>query len=593
MKRFITHAGKSASTSDGIENTAHYKIGVVIYALIVGVVVAIISGCYEISFTFLARFWHEQNILLIGVPRWILYALGTFLACPILYFIIQKIPEKRQHNPADLIAGIHINNGEIDARASLLSALASVFSIGFGFSVGYYAPTVQLGAGAGYLLHRFKWISPAYYYISIGAGTAAAIAAIFHAPIGAVIFVHEVLLRFFSIRAFAPITIAAVTSYVVSHKLFDKVIFFNIPSQYLPDTSTYFMAAAAGISAAIVGILMIRAIMRLQQYNKNRNHGLIKQLFIAATITAAIISFVPEVAGSSLSSMQQVITGNHFSLLILVVIFIAKLLATSIAFGFGVPGGIFGPTIFIGAALGGLLSGVVLIFFPTLYEAQQIIIITTMAAMISAVLGAPIAMIMITVEITGEFQIISVVMLAVVMANITAYRFMESSSFFDLQLKSRGFDIDVGRDQLYTENRNISELISDDYLSINEQTPLLEAEQLMMQAKKNIAFAVDDDNNLRGQVRLVDIEYYRREVDINEDNPVTIKAVTHTNIRKIYGATSIWQAMQEMTHSHVNFIPVVDGENNPKLLGVIYNNALVSQYLTFIHQLRNQENATR
>ena len=124
-----------------------------------------------------------------------------------------------------MITGIHINNGKIDEKSSFLTVIASIFSIGFGFSVGYYGPTAQLGAGTGYLFHRLSAIKPSHYYVSIGAGTAAEIAAVFHSPIGAVVFVHEVLFRFFSIRAFAPITIAAVTSYIVSSKIFDKLIF--------------------------------------------------------------------------------------------------------------------------------------------------------------------------------------------------------------------------------------------------------------------------------------------------------------------------------------------------------------------------------
>lgn len=586
-------AKTSASSDDNHQSIAQYGVGVVVYAIFLGCVVALIAGSYEFSFRWLARLWHEDSRLFDYFPQWLVYAIGTFIACPILYFIIARIPEKRQHNPADLITGIHINNGRIDAEASLLTALASVFSIGFGFSVGYYAPTVQLGAGAGYLCHRIKWLAPAHYYISIGAGTAAAIAAIFHSPIGAVMFVHEVLLRFFSIRAFAPITIAAVTSYIVSSQLFDKMIFFDIPAHYAPTPPVYLVAAGAGVLAAFIGISMIRIIMRVQQFNRQRQWGSMRQLLIAAALTGGIIAVIPEVAGSSLDAMNQVLGGGTFALSLLLLIFIAKGAATMIAFGFGVPGGIFGPTIFIGAALGGLVSGVIQMLFPDLVASHEIIIITTMAAMISAVLGAPITMILITVEITGDFHIISVVMLAVVMANITAYRFMGTSSFFDIQLKSRGFDFEQGRDQIYMENRSISELISKDYLAIHESTSPEEAEKQMLAAHKNIAFVVDDDHYLRGQVRLVDIEFYRRETPDDSDNPVTLSAVTYTNISTVYRATSIWQAMQEMTHANVNLIPVVDGENNPTLLGVVYNNTVIAQYLSFIHQLRTQENAVR
>ncbi len=589
-------SNKPPSTADSVfsflrAQVAQSGIGVVLYAILVGFIVAVVADYYEIIFRFLATLWHENNFQ--HIPTWIRYLSGTFFACPILYFIISRIPEKRQHNPADLIADIHISNGEMNSKAALLSVLAAIFSIGFGFSVGYYAPIVVLGASIGFLLHRLHWISPRYYFISIGAGAAAAIAAIFHAPLGAVIFIHEVLFRFFSIRAFAPITIAAVSSYVASSKLFDKTAFLDVPAHYVANTMTYVVAAVGGILAAVVGIAMIRGIARLQRFNQQRQYGMLKKLFIAATVTAIIITLLPDVAGSSLQAMQEVIINSQLTLGLLALIFLGKLLATTVAFGFGVPGGIFGPTIFIGAALGGLIAGFVSLMLPDLIDSQQIIVITTMAAMISAVLGAPIAMIVIISEMTGDFHIISVVMLAVVMANITAYRFMGTSSFFDIQLKSRGLDVEAGREQVYAEHHSINRLVSDDYLSINEQTELSTAEKILLNAQKNTAYIVNDEGNLLGLIRMVDIRYHLRETHTHTDSAPTVMTVARKDITKIYRASSIWQAMKEMTHNNVNFLPVIDGENNPKLLGIVHHNTLIAEYLTFVRQLKNEQNVSR
>ncbi len=580
---------------------AQSSIGVVIYAILVGVIVALVADFYEIIFRFLARLWHENDFLSVHIPTWARYVSGTFFACPILYLLINQIPAKRQHNPADLIADIHINNAQINTKAALLSVLAAIFSIGFGYSVGYYAPIVVLGGAIGFLLHKLPWIHPRYTFISLGAGAAAAIAAIFHAPLGAVIFIHEVLFRFFSIRAFAPITIAAVSSYVVSSKLFDKAIFLDVPTHYIANTMTYIVAAIGGVLAAIIGIAMIRGISRLQQFNQSRQYGIMRQLLFAAGITAIIITLLPEVAGSSLQAMQNVIISNQLTLGLLALIFIGKLLATTVAFGFGVPGGIFGPTIFIGAALGGLIAGIFTWFFPDVIDAQQVIIISTMAAMISAVIGAPIAMIVIVIEMTGDFQIISVVMLSVVMANITAYRLMGTSSFFDIQLKSRGLDFEMGREQLYAEHHSITKLINDDYLAIENDTELSVAEQILLDNHKNIAYVIDDEGTLLGQVRMVEIRYHQLEVhhatDSNIDNneviTPTVMDVLEPDVTKIYRACSIWHAMEEMTHNNVNFLPVVDGENNYTLLGVVYQNDLIAEYLQYVHQLKNQKNVSR
>lgn len=566
----------------------HLGLGVIIYSALLGAGVALVASSYEIGFKYLAILWHEDNILINYVPKWLLYAVGPFLAGPILYFIISHIPEKRAHNPADLITGIHVDNGRINAFAALLTAIASAFSIGFGFSVGYYAPTVQLGAGLGAVFHRLKWIRPIHAYISVGAGAAAAIAAIFHSPIGAVVFVHEVLFRFFSIRAFAPVTVAAVASYVVSSELFDKVVFFDVPKHYIPGTITYVAAAIAGMLAAVVGMSMLNFILRLQRFNKNSQRGLNAQLLIGAAITSVLIVSVPQVAGSDLLAMQDVLMGGVFSFTMLAGIFFAKFLATTVAFGFGIPGGIFGPTIFIGAALGGLVADTFILIYPEVAAAQQILIITTMAAMISAVLGAPIAMILIVVEVTGDFEIISVVMLAVVIANVTAYRFMGTSSFFDIQLKSRGFDFDAGRDQLYAEHHGISELITDDYIPIAPETDLATAEQLLIEAGKTAGYVVDIDGNLLGRITLVDVEFYRKKTPAVEN----IGEIIDTQPMVLYRNASIWQAIHQMCDSNSRCLPVIDGENNPKLLGVVYTQKLMTRYFDVLKTLRDEENVT-
>lgn len=579
---------KKADNHPQSQHLVRGSLGMVIYAFLLGTMVALVAGGYEYSFSMLAKLWHDENSLLDYLPTWAFYLSGPFLAIPILYFLLKRIPERRQHTPTDLITGIHIHSGKINALAALYTAIASVFSIGFGFSVGYYAPTVMLGAGLGSLTHAFRWIRPVHLYVSVGAGAAAAIAAIFHAPIGAVVFVHEVLFRFFSIRAFAPITIAAVSSYVISGLLFDKVVFFNIPAHQTPATSTYLLAAVAGVIAALVAAGMIRAIGSIQQQAKQRQWSVMRQLLQAALLTAVLTAWVPQVAGSNLQALHQVIAGNQFALSALFVIFIIKWSSTSFALGSGVPGGIFGPSIFIGAALGGVLAETATWLLPNLLVQHEILIVTTMAAMLSAVLGAPIAMILITIEITGDLQIISVVMLSVVMANITAFRLMGTSSFFDLQLKARGFDIDAGRDKMYAENHSIKPLIKAVELTIKIDNDLQQAEQKLLEKNSNLSYVVDADENLLGQVRLVDLERCRSHKDEQKFN---LASIVQTEIPTIYQTTSVWQAMQQMKESKIGYIAVVDGQSNPKLMGVVHNRDLMAYYFEQMQALRSREAA--
>ncbi|MPV85211.1 chloride channel protein [Ostreibacterium oceani] len=581
-------------------STLQNSLGIIVFSVLLGAVIAIITAGYEFAFIHLSVYWqalteHLSQQLSQQLPQWIsinqslIYATGPFLAVPFIYLLINRIPEKRQHNPADLITGIHTNQGKINASACVLGAVASIFSIGLGFSVGHYVPSVQLGAGIGYWAHKVKWIHPQFVHISLGAGAAAAIAALFHAPLAAVLFVHEVLFRFFSVRAFAPITIAAVTAYTISHYFFERTIVFDMGAAFTPIPSHYLFAAIAGAVAALVGIFLIRSILHVQRFCHQRQISHVRQLLIAASITALIIAFYPQIAGVNTSAQQQIIQAELTLVSILLVLFVLKFIATVAAIGFGVPGGIFGGAIFIGLALGGLLVTLVNTYSPYQIQDPQILILTTMAAMLSSVLGAPITMIVITIELTGNFHIISVVMIAVVIANIVSFRFMGTSSYFDVLLKSRGFDVDAGRDQRYAETHSIYSLISHDQLSIDQATSLKQAETQMADNNAETAFVIDEDNNLLGELHFLDLKLFQ----LDHPDDTDLVAATNPADNHLYPTTSVWQALQAMKKTNAPFLPIVDGENNPVLLGVLHQQALFDYYFDMLTMLRDQENATQ
>lgn len=572
-----------------------FSLSMAICSIGLGSAVGLIAGTFELSFKTISLFWQNYQIDFLPLPPWVIYAIAPFLALPLLYVILRFIPEQRPHNPADLIAAIHINRGAISLRSSLLTVLGAVISLSFGFSVGYYAPTLQLGASAGALLNRagnklqrFKKQQAQPSFIHVAAGGAAAIAAIFHSPIAAVVFVHEVLLRFFSVRAFAAITLSAISAYLVSSHFFHKAIFFSVPSHYASDLKTYVFAAVFAVIAALFGTLLIKSIMLIQAQSNRFQLGLFSQLVIATVIIASLVGFFPEIAGSNSLMMQQVLNAKPFGFAFLALILLVKFIATVSALGLRVAGGIFGPTIFLGATLGSLCAEVGVLIFPELAFSRDVLVITTMAAMITSVIGAPISMILIVIEITGNFHLISVVMLSVVVANLVDYVLMNSSSFFDILLKTRGMDFDSGRDKVFAEHKGIVELITEEYLTFTPNQKAQECEQLLLQHKQEMAFVVDDNHNLLGQVRLLEIER------ICKENPeAIIEEVQEQPLEILYRNTSIWQAMKQMYNANNRELAVIDGENNPKLLGVVYPKVLMASYFSYLEALRSSENLTK
>ncbi len=564
------------------------NFGILLFAILLGLFVSIGAGLFELAFSRTALFiagLSKQG----GIQSIILSIIMPLIGGVIIYFFIKNTKEKRQHNPADIISGIHIYKGKLDSKTCSLSIFASLSSLGFGFSVGHYAPIVVLGSIIGSLFFKLKAIAPIYIHISIGAGAAAAIAAIFHTPIAAVIFVHEVLFRFFSVRAFAPITIAAVTSYISSNYFFGKDILFPTVKHFQPEPAIYLLVAFSAIIAAIIGITFIKSVLKLQKISNNLSYSIRTKIIISALTVGIISIFIPEILGNSQATLKSVLSGENFALKALLYIFVAKIIVTTICIGMGIPGGIFGPAIFFGALVGSIISISFDMAFPGLISNTDIIVITSMAALASSVLGAPITMILIVIEITSDYQITSAVMLAVVIANITSFRFMGATSFFDMQLKARGFDMDVGRDQIHLQNRNITKFISDKFIKIIENTSYSEAKQRLIEANDNNAYIVDDEGNYLGVLSLIEIE-----IELQSDiNKIINREDISLERPVLYQANSVWVSIQRMEDFQGKHIAVIDSENNPKLLGVIYEKDLIHNYLDTAKRLRLEENATK
>ena len=191
-------------------------------------------------------------IATVGVP-----ALGGLVVGVLHRFI----PERRSHGPPDIIRSVQTMDGRIPARSGFLSALASVVSLGAGASVGQYGPLAHLGATLGSLVARVSRDSRWMATVGVGCGVAAAISTAFNAPIAGIVFAHEVILRHYSLRAFAPITVAATMGYVVANVVFERPPLFRVEAisvGFAPEVLGFILIGAAG---AFVAVLYMRAIL--------------------------------------------------------------------------------------------------------------------------------------------------------------------------------------------------------------------------------------------------------------------------------------------------------------------------------------------
>ena len=503
----------------------------------------------------------------------------------IVGLIVVRISDKRPHNPSDVLAAIQCNLAErsLKTKDSILSIIASTLSLGAGASVGQYGPIVHLGAFIGY---RLPWLGKLDPKLCIGCGVASAIATLFNAPIAGVVLVHEIFLRHYSLRAFAPITVASSTGFYIANHIFQRKPLFEIAVAPL----TYVLEFFAFVIVGIVGALLAVAFMRLLiTFSSLARHTPVPQPvkpMLAGLVLGLVATQVPDVLGIGADTLDYALTPGGFTPQELAIILVAKLLMTALCIGFGFAGGVFSPALLLGVLYGALAGFGVDWLLPNEHSAIANYAIAGMAAFTSPVIGAPLATIIIVFELTRSYELATVVMVSVVFSNVVSYHLF-GRSLFDYQLKYRGYDLDMGRAEMLLEHSTIKPLICDDFTRCDGETTLNRVRNSLSRNGHSDAHIVDPNGVYLGMVSLSDI------VNLEENHDICLEKVSShlkANALSFEATMSVKHAMEIMEDFVGESIPVVETDTG-RFLGVVYESSLIKVYIQQVRDLRDEENS--
>jgi len=469
----------------------------------------------------------------------------------------------RWHGPADSIYAAHRTDNELDVKAGLGSTLAAFVSASGGASVGQYGPLVHFGATIGSFVRQLTG-NRLTTDIFIGCGVAGAIAAGFNAPIAGVVFAHEAILRHFSVRAVTPIAVASITSAGVSKWLFgDSHAFAVVPPVSLVETLP--IALIAGPIFGIVAVLYMLAIRRSAQIAGASGRSPVQLLLIAAVLTGLVGMVLPEVLGLGTGAVLDMLN-LKMALTFLLIILVAKTVLTALCIGFGLFGGLFSPALFVGAAAGGSLHQILASLGITI--GGPVMVVCGMAAVASAVIGAPVTGILIMLEMTMSYEYALATMLSVVTAALIS-QYLYGHSFFDRQLLDRGIDIAQGRGHLEMMETSIDAIVSQDYLSAGTQDTKASVLPRMIAQGVSEGYVLDSGRfcgkfTLQALIPLEDNQSIMAAVDAD---PVFIK---HD--------ASILQAIEIASDFVGESIPIIDQDQH-EMQGVVTEGDIFSLYL--------------
>ncbi len=543
---------------------------------LIGAALAVVSNCFIIGAEYLGSQRENSRVLSLsyGDQSISLSSLLFLWVAAAAVFLIKKgLKIASWTGPADAIYAAHQAHQPLDIKQGFASTLAAFASAGGGASVGQYGPIVHFGATMGVWLKRFI-SSRLSYEIYLGCGVAAAISAGFNAPIAGVIFAHEAILRRFSVTAIAPITVASISASSLSNLWFPNTTTFEISAAVpsLSEVVPFLMMLAPVFSMiAIAFMLTLRYCSNWAERTKISPTVL---LFAGATACGLAGIWIPQILGLGISSMNQMLAGDY-ALTLLMIVLVAKILITAICLSSGLFGGVFSPALFIGVASGALAGQLLSIL--GFNDVATVITLSAMAAVSSAVIGAPLTAVMIVLELTHSYEYAVAAMMAVTLCSLITNRLF-GLSFYDRQLLDRGIDLTTGRDALALNQELIGDLASSDYVQVTLDTSGNELYEAL-QARGHTEAYVVSEGQLQGKVNI----YGALKTAAGP-----VSAAMDAYPVSLYTDQSLDYAMQKVSAFVGESLPVVDRATG-KLCGSLTEGALFQAIIALQRQARNPE----
>ena len=429
----------------------HHRLGLYILALLVGLA----SGLGAVLFRLGIDAWSR---LLSGADDYTesmgpsvgsLAALGTWflLVAPVLSgLIVGPLMSRLGRTPTGHgVAGVIWSTRHGDGTMAPLPALAmttsSALTIGGGGSVGPEGPIAELGASTANLIGRGLRLPKLPIRYLAAAGTAAGIAAAFNAPLAGAFFALEVVLMGFSADAFIVIVLACVASTVLSHHLLGTTLSLSLPHLDLSGDAQLGWVALLGVVGGCVGIGFMRlrfiVLDALTRTWQRLGVPIWVRPGIGGLAVGGILLVLPEMYGESSAALNRALAGRY-TLVLLLVLCLGKMLATSTTLGMGFVGGVFAPSLFIGGTLGAAFGTLVA---PAYAPAAGVFGVIGMGAVFAGAARAPMTAVLLIIEMTGQHALLLPLMLATVLATF-ASRFLSRGTLFTEELRRRGEDVE-------------------------------------------------------------------------------------------------------------------------------------------------------
>jgi len=564
---------------DKFRSILMFDQNMLILAALLGFLAGFASTFFRWMIEFFESIFSVKGFSLAGIPPQtypFLLPLMPMLGGLFIGLICKYFPNAVKENGVHKVMyAVALNDGKVRKRTIASCAVTSSITIGSGGSAGREGPTVQIGAAVGSTIGQLLHLSTERMRVLVGCGAAAGIAASFNAPLAGVLFALEIILGDFAIHTFSPIIIASVIGTVTGRALEGNEVTFNVPVHELVHPTEIIFYLALGMLCGIVARLFTFMYFYVQQIfeEKFKISDLYKPA-IGGLIVGMISIFMPQILGNGYDVMEQALTGQMFWGLAFLLVFM-KIICTSITLGSGGMGGVFAPSLFIGAMVGTAFGSSVHFIFPTLSASAETYSVVGMGAVAGAVMQAPLTNILMLFELTNDYTLILPIMATCIAASYTYQRFTKHSIYMQ-NLLNKGINIRHGREASIMNSIKVQDVMSTDITTIAQEMPFRKILETISYSKNFYFPVLDNRGDMTGILSFSDI----REVIFEEQLGDLLVAGELANT-KVYSLTpqqNLNEAMEIFSQLDVDQLPVVRSEDKLKVIGMLTRGDMMASY---------------
>lgn len=571
--------GRRARQAVSLSKMRMHEPGFLAFSVIIGVVAAFGAMAFRLMIEgFQDLFWPAGDHFLhmySQAPWWLALLIPTAGGLLAGVIIQNWAPEARGPGVTEVIKAVSRNESIFRARVIALKALVTSLLLGAGASVGREGPIVQIGGAAGSSLAQIFQLPAALRRVCLASGAAAGIAATFNAPIAGTLFAVEIILLDIEISHISHIVVSAVTASVLSRFFWGDFPTFSMPPFVVQDHWEFALYLLLGLLAGLVAITFVRLMslvddlferLPLQQWIKPGIGGLGLGLMGLA---------LPEVMGVGYRSINLALSGS-LDLQLALLVLGGKLAATSLCIGSGMSGGIFAPSLVLGACLGSVVGMAAAALYPELGIDPGDYALIGMGAVVAGATLAPITAVLTIFELTYSQAIILPLMLSCITSTMLVRRLFGYSAY-ERRLLKQGVNIIRGHDVSVLQSLRVSELMDEEFESLSQSAPLLEVVQRVIDSPFPHFPVFTAKGELAGMLSLRDL---KDSLDLLEELAGVVVAADLMTARPLTltDEDNLETALRIFEEHHISVLPVTDAVNTKHVLGILKKDDFLRAY---------------